>query len=342
VVNIEQFVKEMQENINKMTSIDPSSEEFTKLQEKNGQAFSKIIGAVNKESNIPKQCLHPKKEDCSGDIIFAHSIQKAKLSQIADNGFVIRFEPSMNKGLIPKGIDSASTFKGFCQKHDQIFSEIEDKEYEGTDYQKFLYFYRTYCKYFYDELTAINDAKIWCSFVPDKNLEEYEKHKERNFERFTKAKEKADQLLSSETYTITNKEMTLDKDYNIINSSMIWLYTDFEGNKIDGPDFKFFTFNIFTSDNKTHILFSYFSDYADTFSFIDTQLLEKGLEEQKRILNLLIAFEPSNLAYKKENFELWGDEAKDNFMTLTTDEFHINGNHFLEQIKFNFFNEVAQ
>lgn len=197
MANIELFFKETQENINKMASLDPASEEFKKLQKQNGRTFSKLRRRVNKESNITKKCFHPKKEECSGDIIFAHSIQKAKLSKIANNGFVIRFEPFMNQGFVLKGVDSASTFKGFCNKHDQMFSEIEDKDYEGSNIQKFLYFYRTYCKFFYDELTAIKDAKIWYSLAKHNFLESYLKHKERNFQKFTKAKKLADEILLS-------------------------------------------------------------------------------------------------------------------------------------------------
>lgn len=42
------------------------------------------------------------------------------------------------------GIKAASTFTGFCNYHDTvIFSEIENKDYEESEYQNFLYAFRS-------------------------------------------------------------------------------------------------------------------------------------------------------------------------------------------------------
>ena len=53
MVNIELFVKEMQENINKMKSIDPTSEEFSKLQDDVHELkFSTVKRIIQKELKI--------------------------------------------------------------------------------------------------------------------------------------------------------------------------------------------------------------------------------------------------------------------------------------------------
>ena len=94
-----------------------------------------------------KECVFPDHSSCSEKVIKAHSIQKNKiLNHIAENGMVISSD--MKKTLFTKefeqiGINSASTFFGFCGYHDtKIFSEIENKDYAGTIEQNFLYAYR--------------------------------------------------------------------------------------------------------------------------------------------------------------------------------------------------------
>lgn len=83
-------------------------------------------------------CLHPEasKETCSAQLAKAHTIQKSgALKYIQHNGHVVSgnqgFQDILkNKGvIIPKeiGIGNASTFMGFCSKHDNdLFEPIEN------------------------------------------------------------------------------------------------------------------------------------------------------------------------------------------------------------------------
>jgi len=94
-----------------------------------------------------KKCLFPDKSKCSERIIKAHSIQKNKiLKKIAEKGMLVT--SNMNKMLFSKefekvGINSASTFFGFCGYHDTvIFSQIENKDFTGRSEQNFLFSYR--------------------------------------------------------------------------------------------------------------------------------------------------------------------------------------------------------
>lgn len=94
-----------------------------------------------------KKCVFPDKSHCSEKVIKAHSIQKNKiLKHIAEDGMLI--SSGIEKTLFTKefekiGINSASTFFGFCNYHDTtIFSEIENKDYVGDIEQNFLYAYR--------------------------------------------------------------------------------------------------------------------------------------------------------------------------------------------------------
>jgi len=99
-------------------------------------------------------CLAPEewKHDCSNQISKAHTVSKAgSLERIARTGHVYAFVPSLenlrkNKGLlVPElyGINRASTFTGFCSKHDDaIFAPLEKTIFSGTPEQCFLIGYR--------------------------------------------------------------------------------------------------------------------------------------------------------------------------------------------------------
>jgi hypothetical protein len=106
-------------------------------------------------------CVHPDAGTgtCSGGPTDAHTIQKeGGLRAIAENGHVISskkgaFSIARNDGrIIPQrdGICNASTFPGFCNTHDAMFSPVEQKivplsrevalllSYRAIAYEKFL------------------------------------------------------------------------------------------------------------------------------------------------------------------------------------------------------------
>lgn len=120
-----------------------------------------------KNSFSAKLCLAPKplKKECSGKIIRAHSISKsASLKTIARNGHVytmsasvFSLEKSKGKiGLELVGINRASTFTGFCQKHDKyLFKEMEDEEFVATPCQMFLLSYRSICREIFTKISSM-------------------------------------------------------------------------------------------------------------------------------------------------------------------------------------------
>ena len=92
-------------------------------------------------------CLHPEApEGCSGGIVSAHSIQlNGGLTKIAENGHVftpvVSVEPYVSAQL--RGINRASTFKGFCKLHDnRLFAPIEDRKLKLNRRSAFLLAYR--------------------------------------------------------------------------------------------------------------------------------------------------------------------------------------------------------
>ena len=104
-------------------------------------------------------CLHPIADPstCTGKIIKAHTIQRhGGLDRIARNGHVYtllkdgklfdqsRWEPSSGPNEV--GTRKASTFTGFCARHDnELFAPLEKEPFSGTIEQIALLGYRAIC-----------------------------------------------------------------------------------------------------------------------------------------------------------------------------------------------------
>ena len=118
------------------------------------EAFKRFIKEYNRG-----RCLHPAAGfgTCSHKIISAHAIQRrGGLSLIARQGHVYshlsqgvhfhssKWSPNSKPGSM--GIGNASTFRGFCSRHDdELFAPIEKDPFKGTAEQIALLGYRAIC-----------------------------------------------------------------------------------------------------------------------------------------------------------------------------------------------------
>lgn len=99
-----------------------------------------------------KQCLHPlaSRHTC-GKVIAAHTIQRrGALAGIVDEtGHCLTFYPPDGRHspeLHRRGWRDASTFAGFCVKHDaSTFAALEARPFVGSEEQCFLLAYRAEC-----------------------------------------------------------------------------------------------------------------------------------------------------------------------------------------------------
>ena len=105
------------------------------------------------------RCLHPDAgaSICSSNVISAHTIQRSgHLSSIASSGHVYtllrdgnlfgqsRWDHDSPPNKV--GIREASTFRGFCGRHDnELFAPIEKEPFTGTEEQVALLGYRAIC-----------------------------------------------------------------------------------------------------------------------------------------------------------------------------------------------------
>ena len=105
-----------------------------------------------------KECLHPRasRTECS-KVISAHTIQRAgALAGIVDEtGNCLSFYPPDVRGSAEphkKGWHDASTFSGFCGKHDgPTFAPLETRPFVGSPEQCFLLAYRAECHELYQK-----------------------------------------------------------------------------------------------------------------------------------------------------------------------------------------------
>ncbi|MDF7802099.1 SEC-C domain-containing protein [Pontiellaceae bacterium B1224] len=120
------------------------------------------------KTSTPKLCLHPdaSPENCSGKIIKAHTIQRnGGLSKIAHNGHVYTVSTDIasvikNGGKLSlqlTGLKNATTFTGFCNKHDtEIFKPIETAPFSPSNEYAFILAYRVLSKELYAKMFQKN------------------------------------------------------------------------------------------------------------------------------------------------------------------------------------------
>jgi hypothetical protein len=124
----------------------------------------------NKSFHARKECLHPEALiDRCNKIIASHTISKSNsLKTISNDGHVLTFFGTLgdlikNGGEVKEkriGVNTASTYYGFCEKHDAIFNEIDRSVLITTNRTLFLYLFRSVCKEFYAKKSAIESINF--------------------------------------------------------------------------------------------------------------------------------------------------------------------------------------
>jgi hypothetical protein len=122
---------------------------------------SEAVAAI-KHAQRRETCLHrnASSSECSGLIVRAHTVQESLLRQIAESGRIYGFPKDMGAIIrsngVPTpqliGVSQASTFTGFCAKHDdEFFAPIEKYALQPCAQHVFLLAYRAVCHELYDK-----------------------------------------------------------------------------------------------------------------------------------------------------------------------------------------------
>lgn len=112
-----------------------------------------------------KYCSHPlaSAQECKGGIVRAHTLQRAgllELISVEQHVYGLESTGMLDESGVHRftrvGINEASTFTGFCQRHDtELFLPLEKKPFTASKEQLFLMAYRALAKELYAKRFAI-------------------------------------------------------------------------------------------------------------------------------------------------------------------------------------------
>lgn len=296
-------------------------------QEKLMKMFASFM--ADQQEKKAENCFHFDQLACKGGIIDAHSLQhKGPLNKIAEKEkndlYVIHFKRALlerkwEASSIP--IRTASTFRGFCHHHDDIFSAIEKETYTGSALQNFLHSNRSFAYSYHkvlekngflnsmvdnvnpliDTLGNIGDLFKGLGFeipgLDDSFAKEVKPSEEQikaaEAERFENHKLKLNEYLKKEAYDqLEYFTHELNHICPIVCSSRVKLHA--ETNRLyiidsteiyNGYPLMITTFH--TAQNKTIILLARFkTDIASQIIFDQLQKLS-NIDLEKRISNLI-------------------------------------------------------
>lgn len=300
-----------------------------------GKSETEIMASVFKKrykeahrKSLFKECLHPDKANCSERIIKAHTIQKNKiLSRIAENGIVLMPcpKPDLSFKLMNEyGLANATIFTGFCSFHDKTtFQSIEDKPFEGTDKQIFLYTYRAFAHEYYSKRVASSSVK---EFSDSTYYEDCTINGKNGYELSTMDYEYEKEIFC---------KALLSHDYDVL-TSIVWV---FEGEShfaatggeapaydanlkfiqdLSNPDIcvRHIYYSAFSEDGKTYFLISWLKGFNEIFKAHFEKLLSLSLQERKNYVNNTLAVSTENVAIRPSSWNSMSEEQKNAYGML--------------------------
>ncbi len=284
------------------------------------------------------------------NIIKAHTVSKSSgLSEIADDtNHVLGLKQNLanfqkNKGKLrfeKIGINKASTFKGFCAKHDKLlFSCFEDKPFIGTQEQCIALTFRSIAKEIYAKENALEVADfmktmdcgrpLFYQIKLQEHIYFYKMGLKAALIELYKIKSNLDSKFLNKTYN-HYKFLVLEssKPVPVVVSSVINPTQDFQGNNLqDLSDLRlipeYLAFNAFSSNGKGFIVFSWLEKAKIIDKFINS-LLNIHIED---MFSSLINFFFSSAENSFISPSWW--EALDTLQHNKIEElFNIGSDHF--------------
>ncbi|HRQ39099.1 MAG TPA: SEC-C metal-binding domain-containing protein [Chloroflexota bacterium] len=274
---------------------------------------------------LEKYCLHPEAslQDCNGPIVKAHTIQRnGGLNLIASqDGHVYGFIPDGSDYVetveqdinniderLPKriGVKKASTFTGFCNKHDTLtFRPIEQFDFQSNEEHTFLLAYRAVCKSvfmkqgnvnFMDKIRHIDRGQPKLGQINTQlTLNLQRKWFEDGLEMALRHKSLYDAALTNKDYSqVKYCVLRIDQTPEIMCSGSIAPHFDFQGHIIQNPKSAFvnpqsqehINCSIIATDNGGAIVFSWLG----------------GKNVAKRLIHSLLLLSDHQLPYAVTRF----------------------------------------
>lgn len=308
-----------------------------------------------------KDCFHHNRQECKGKIKKAHSLQRNGVLNIIEeevkgNKVVYCFQRMKKnpfgqyEGFENIGKGNASTFFGFCDKHDtDIFEPIENNEVDINDLQhKFLLCYRAIAKEYHRKVEQVKSSKN----NPIYNKPELKQQQESGINGSQAA---VDEL--EEHRTIVNgileksefdklRYFSLTFDYTIpisctsIMTPKFYLNNDIFNfsDKLEDK-YQHIYLTVLPTKTKTHILYACLPNHEKSMRFLD-ELEELNEQQLSEITSSLMVNEIENTFISPKLFDLFTEEEQ----TRLIESIEISDTmrfmfHEFRHLGFNFFQE---
>lgn len=301
------------------------------MDERNDIKFKKQLSQFKKDAKI-KECFHFDHENCSSNIIIAHSIQRSGIlnliEEIIDNNSVIYSllnrevnEYGQYVGFEPIGKKIASTFSGFCGYHDtELFKCIENNHVDiENDKHCFLLSYRGFAKDYHAKIESLKGYDKNELYNQDNlnylknDLIDGSKLGERDGKI---VKNRLNEMLKNESYDeLEYFSYTLDYMIPIATSASFtpdYSYSNILLNKSIDPEvvYEYVNLNIIpTLDGKTHILFSCLPEHEKSVLFINELTGLNDFELQRAISSIVIGY-AENTFFSPKIWDIMSESEK--------------------------------
>ena len=310
---------------------------------------------IQYEQNISKReaCYAPQelKLECT-NIIKAHTVSKSSgLSDIADNtnhvlGLkqnLVSFQKSKGKLRFERiGINKASTFRGFCAKHDkQLFSCFEDISFIGTQGQCTALTYRSVAKEIYAKENALEIAGFIKKMHKGKSLIFQINIQEHNFfyqlgleaainELYIIKNDVDSELLSRGNSSYNFLVIESSSPIPVVVSSVINPTKDFNGKSIqDLSDLsvkpEYLVFNAFSSAGKGFVVFSWLKKAKIIDRFIQSLLSIDNSEMYSYLVNFFFSSAENSFISPS-----WWEDLSDIQRSKIEELFNIGSDSFVD------------
>ena len=266
------------------------------------------------------RCVHPDADPqtCSSRIISAHTIQrKGGLSTIARNGHVYNllrhgnaFKQSrwdIDGGANKIGIRDASTFRGFCARHDdQLFAPLEKEPFRGTAEQMALLGYRALCYELIMKESLLDVDELLKEMDKGQPLSVQRFHQEalsirdlgagKAIEELEQQKSRYEKMLFSKNYTnLAHYVVFFPSTPEVVCSGIAQATHDFFGNKVAelghlNISADWLTFSLIATDDGGAAVFTWLTDHFKSKDVIETLNSLPDTEQPHAIIRFAFEF----------------------------------------------------
>lgn len=268
-----------------------------------------------------KECFHPQKEECGKKIIKAHAIQNNKiLNKLSVDGKVImtHYRPDrLFEFAHLYGRKQATTFTGFCDYHDQeIFKDIEIKEFKSEEKQLFLYAYRAFVSEYYKKITDLSFSGNFSNEVD--YFKSLEKGQQMAVSDFLEKKFEFNNAIKNKRYDcLINVVWEFDREVNFAACGYYAPETDLNKNIIQDlikdKVLSHIYYNVFPDKDKSIVLLSWLKSDGERLFDFKRQFSELNRREMEYYVSNVVINNTDNLVINPTAWEKLSESQKEIF-----------------------------